>query len=84
VSFFVLLISAAFFMHSPFAFSSFWLNCSKRSKQVIENKVARTRNSSGKKTLDQQLDPNAATMNSTSQKLSSKAKAQTVLGEFLL
>ena len=33
--FFVLLISAAFFVHSPFAFSSFWLNCSKRSKLVI-------------------------------------------------
>jgi hypothetical protein len=46
--------------------------------------VARTQNSSGKKTLDQQLDPNAATVNSTSQKLSSKAKAQNVLGEFLL
>jgi hypothetical protein len=45
---------------------------------VIENKVARTRNSSGKKTLDMQLDPNAATMNSTSQKLSSTTKAQTV------
>jgi hypothetical protein len=40
--------------------------------------VAQTRNSSGKKTLDQQLDPNATTVNSTSQKLSSKAKAQTV------
>lgn len=36
--FFVLLISAAFFMHSPFAFSSFWLNCSKRSKLVIETR----------------------------------------------
>jgi hypothetical protein len=46
--------------------------------------VARTRNSSGKKTLDQQLDPNAATVNSTSRKLSSKAKVQTILGEFLL
>lgn len=38
VSFFVLLISAAFFVHSPFAFSSFWLNCSKRSKLVIETR----------------------------------------------
>jgi hypothetical protein len=45
---------------------------------VIENKVARTRNFSGKKTLNQQLDPNAATVNSTSRKLSSKSKAQTV------
>jgi hypothetical protein len=36
--FFVLLISAAFFMHSPFAFSSFWLNCNKRSKLVIETR----------------------------------------------
>jgi hypothetical protein len=40
--------------------------------------VVRTRNSSCNKTLDQQFDTNAATVNSTSQKLSSKAKAQNV------
>jgi hypothetical protein len=36
--FFVLLISAAFFMHSPLAFYSFSLNCRKRSKLVIETR----------------------------------------------